>query len=62
MGVIDFLIGVVESVIKDIWDTIKSNFTYENMLKWIKGVVKSIQDGIKDISKWFMKNSMQHMM
>lgn len=53
LGVIDFLIGVVESVIKDIWDTIKSNFTYENMLKWIKGVVKSIQDGIKDISKWF---------
>lgn len=59
LGIIDFVVGYVQSVLDAIWNAITKSFNYNDFLKWVEGVVKSIQDGIKDINTWINDKFMQ---
>lgn len=59
LGIIDFVVGFVQAVLDSIWDAITKSFNYNDFLKWIEGVVKSIQDGIADINTWINDKFMQ---
>lgn len=59
LGIIDFVVGFVQSVLDAIWKAITKSFNYNDFLKWVKGVVKSIQDGIADINTWINDKFMQ---
>lgn len=59
LGLIDFVVGFVQSVLDGVWDAITKAFNYQDFLKWIEGVVIAIQDGIADINKWINDKFMQ---
>lgn len=59
LGIIDFVVGFVQAILDAIWKAITKSFNYDDFLKWIKGVVKSIQDGIADINTWIKDKFMQ---
>ena len=59
LGIIDFVVGFVQAVLDSIWNAITKSFNYNDFLKWIEGVVKSIQDGIADINTWINNKFME---
>lgn len=59
LGIIDFVVGFVQAVLDSIWNAITKSFNYNDFLKWIEGVVKSIQDGIADINTWINDKFME---
>lgn len=59
LGIIDFVVGFIQAVLDSIWNAITKSFNYNDFLKWIEGVVKSIQDGIADINTWINNKFME---
>ncbi len=47
------VLGVIGGILSSIWENIQKAFTYENVLRWIQGVIQSIEDALESIGQWF---------